>query len=93
MHQMLGLQDNEAVYGDQHLVCQEYAKQRGRAALRFSRKAGNGGITIVNMNGTQSDLFVKALGKTQCFSAPALSATETRAVTVWPLALRLPVSQ
>ena len=73
---MIRLQNDEAVCSDKHQVCRKYAKQGGRAALRFPRKAGNEGITIVNINATQSALFVKAFGKTQRFSAPALSATD-----------------
>ena len=76
LHQMIRLQNDEAVCSDKHQVCRKYAKQGGRAALRFPRKAGNEGITIVNINATQSALFVKAFGNTQRFSAPALSATE-----------------
>ena len=74
--QMLGLQSDEALCGEEHPVCKEYPKPGGCAALRFLSKGGNDGKTIVNMNGTGSALFVNALGMTQFFSSPALSATD-----------------
>ena len=76
LHQMLGLQIDEARCGKKHPVCKEYLKPGGRAALRFFPKGGNDGKTIVNMNGTESALFVNSLVKTQLFSSPALSATD-----------------
>ena len=41
LHQMLGLQNDEALCGKEHLVCKEYPNLGGRAALRFSPKGGN----------------------------------------------------
>ena len=37
LHQMLGLQTNEALCDELHPVCEEYQKQGCRAALQFSR--------------------------------------------------------
>ena len=54
----------------------EYPKQGGRAALRFSPKGGTDRKTIVDLKGPESASFVKAIGKTQLSSAPALSATD-----------------
>ena len=59
-----------------HPVCEEYPKQEGRAALRFFPKGGTDGKTIVDLNGPESAPFVKAIGKTQLSSVPALSATD-----------------
>ena len=73
---MLGLLSDEALCGKKHQVCKEYPKQGGRAASQFFRKGGNDGKTIVNMNGTESALFVNALGKAQLFSSPAVPCTE-----------------
>ena len=41
LHQMLGLQNDEALCGKEHPVCKEYPNLGGRAALRFSPKGGN----------------------------------------------------
>ena len=41
LHQMLGLQNDEALCGKEHLVCKEYPNLGGRTALRFSPKGGN----------------------------------------------------
>ena len=71
---MFGLQTNEAHCDELHPVCKEYPKQGGRAALRFFPKGGTDGKTIVELKGPESASFVKAIGKTQLSSAPALSA-------------------
>ena len=73
---MLGLKKNEAPCCEEHPMSKEYPKTGGRVALRFFQKGGNDGNTIVNMNGTESALFVNALGKTKLFSLPALSTTD-----------------
>ena len=76
LHQMLGLQTNEALCDELHPVCKEYPKPGGRAALRFFPKVGTDGKMIEDQKGPKSALFVKALGKTQLSLAPALSATD-----------------
>ena len=51
--------------------------QNGRQhSVTIFPKADNDGITIVNMYGTKSAWLVMAFGKTQLFSAPALSFTD-----------------
>lgn len=66
LHQMLGLKNEEALCGDEHPVSKEYPKPGGRAALRFFPKPGSDGQTIANVSaGSQSALFVSALGKSQ----------------------------
>ena len=76
LHQMLGLQKREALFGEEHPVCKEYPEPGGGALLRFFPKGGNDGRTIINIHGAESALFVKALGKPQLFSSPGLSATD-----------------
>ena len=76
MHQMLRLQTNEALCDELHPVCKEYLKPGGRAALRLFPKDGTDEKMTVDLKGPESALFVKALGKTQFSSAPALSATD-----------------
>lgn len=66
LHEMLGLKKDEALCGEEHPVTKEYEKPGGRAALRFFPKPRNEGTNIANLSeGTQSALFVKALGKPQ----------------------------
>ena len=66
LHQMLGLKNEEALCGDEHPVSKEYPKPGGRAALRFFPKPGSDGQTIADVSaGSQSALFVSALGKSQ----------------------------
>ena len=67
LHQMLGLQNDEALCCKEHPVCK---------ALRFPPQGWQRLKKIVNMNGTESALFINALGKPQLFSLPALSATD-----------------
>ena len=51
-------------------------RNREAAQLRFYSKDGTDWKTFVDLKGPKSALFVKALGKTQLSSAPALSATD-----------------
>ena len=60
---MLGLQNNVALCNKEHPVYKEYPKPGGSAGLRFFPKDGNDEKTIVNMNETESALFVNALCK------------------------------
>ena len=69
LHQMLGLQTNEALCDELHSVCKEYQRQGGRAALRFFPKGGTDRKTIVDLKGPESVSFVKAISKTIFFSA------------------------
>ena len=42
LHQMLGLQNNEAVFGEEHPVCKEYPKPGGGAVLEgWQRRKNN----------------------------------------------------
>lgn len=66
LHEMLGLENDETLCGEEHPVAKEYDKPSRHAAIRFFPKSGNDGKTIVDMSdGSQSALFVAALGKTQ----------------------------
>ena len=73
---MLGVQNDEALFGEEHPVCKEYQKPGGGAVLLFFREGGNDEKTIMNIHGAESASFVNALGKTQFFSLPGLSATD-----------------
>ena len=76
LHQMLGLKNDEALCGEEHLVCKEYLKPGGSAAFRVFSKGGIDGKTIMNMQGAESALFVNALSSTQLCSSPALSTID-----------------
>ena len=69
LHQMLGHQNDESLI----LKCVKSIRNR-EAALHYDFPPRVARIVI--MSGTESALFENALGKTQLFSSPALSAND-----------------